>query len=499
MSFEKLGLRPEILTGIKFKGYVDPTPIQEQAIPVILEGKDILAGAQTGTGKTAAFTLPLLHILSSNGQHPGHLPRALVLTPTRELAAQVGESVDDYGKGLNLRSTIVFGGVNINPQKKSIRKGTDIVTGTPGRLLDLAGQKVLDLSHIEVLILDEADRMLDMGFINDIKKIINLLPKKRQTLFFSATYSQAIKKLADTLLKKPELIEVARENTAAETVEQSLYRVAKARKRELLSLLIKQGDWKQVLVFTRTKHGANRLAKQLNSDGITSEAIHGNKSQTARTRALAQFKAGEARVLVATDIAARGLDIDRLPHVINYELPQTAEDYVHRIGRTGRAGCSGEAISLVMNEEREMLRSIEKLIKRQIPVKLMDSFPAQPESDEPEANPRNRSNQRGQGGNRNNNRNKTGGKAQGNQRTKRSSNEQKDRRNDDSSKTEKPQRRRNNKDSSERSEKPRQRYNSRKKANPQSEQKKAETPSSSSAKAKSGGWRKKVSSLLKRS
>ncbi|MCJ8328632.1 MAG: DEAD/DEAH box helicase, partial [Lentisphaeria bacterium] len=351
MSFDKLGLRPEILTGIKFKGYVDPTPIQEQAIPVILRGDDILAGAQTGTGKTAAFTLPLLHILS-NEEHPGgRRPRALIMTPTRELAAQVGESVATYGKGLHIRSTIIFGGVGINPQKQALRKGVDIVIGTPGRLLDLAGQKELDLSQIKILILDEADRMLDMGFINDIRKIIRMIPKERQTLFFSATYTREIKTLADTILRNPKLVEVARENSTADNIEQSVYRVPKSRKRDLLSHLITDGDWNQILIFTRTKHGANRLAQQLNKDGITSAAIHGNKSQGARTRALAQFKAYEVQALVATDIAARGLDIDRLPHVVNYELPNVPEDYVHRIGRTGRAGSSGEAISLVSDDE----------------------------------------------------------------------------------------------------------------------------------------------------
>ena len=373
MLFENLGLCPEILTGIKFQGYVTPTPIQKQAIPIVLEGHDILAGAQTGTGKTAAFTLPLLHLLSTQGK-PGSRPRALVLAPTRELAAQVGESISTYGKGLKIRSTVIFGGVGANPQIQRLRKGIDIVIGTPGRLLDLAGQKALDLSKIEFLILDEADRMLDMGFIHDIRKIINLVPKKRQTLFFSATYSDEIKKLSDTILTKPKFVEVARQNTAAENVDQCVYHVAKTRKRALLSKLIRDGDWEQVLVFTKTKHGANRLAKQLAMDGITSAAIHGNKSQTARTRALADFKDGKVRALVATDIAARGLDIDRLPHVVNYELPHVSEDYVHRIGRTGRAGCSGTALSFVSNDEVKLLRSIERLIKKQVPVSIVDGF-----------------------------------------------------------------------------------------------------------------------------
>ena len=385
MSFENLGLRPEILTGVKFQGYIEPTPIQRKAIPVIIEGRDILAGAQTGTGKTAAFTLPLLHILSTRVHRGGHRPRALVLTPTRELAAQVGKSIETYGQGLHIRSTVIFGGVGINPQIKQLRRGVHIVVGTPGRLLDLIGQKVLDLSCIEMLILDEADRMLDMGFIHDIRKIIRMVPKKRQTLFFSATYSKEIKALADTILHKPKLVEVAGQNVAAETVDQSVYLVPKSRKSELLAHLIKEGDWNQVLVFTRTKHGANRLAKQLGKNGIMASAIHGNKSQSARTLALAEFKACKVRVLVATDIASRGLDIDRLPHVVNYEMPNVAEDYVHRIGRTGRAGSMGEAISLVMDDEVKLLRAIERLIKKTIPVNLIEGFskPAKvPEKDE---------------------------------------------------------------------------------------------------------------------
>ncbi|WDE97230.1 DEAD/DEAH box helicase [Lentisphaera profundi] len=369
MSFENLGLRTEILTGIKFQGYTQPTPIQEQAIPIILKGGDILAGAQTGTGKTAAFTLPILHLLSTGKERGGHRPRALVLTPTRELAAQVAESVELYGKGLDIRSTVIFGGVGINPQIQKLRRGVDIVVGTPGRLLDLAGQKALDLSRIEYLILDEADRMLDMGFIHDIRKIIKLVPQKRQTLFFSATYSKDIKILSESILRNPSLVEVARENTSAETVDQAVYHLAKTKKRHLLSNLIKNGNWNQVLVFTRTKHGANKLSDMLITDGISSAAIHGNKSQNARTRALADFKDSKVRVLVATDIAARGIDIDKLPHVVNYELPEIPEDYVHRIGRTGRAGCSGEAISLVSVDEASFLFNIEKLIKKSITVK----------------------------------------------------------------------------------------------------------------------------------
>ncbi|MCM8531554.1 MAG: DEAD/DEAH box helicase [Lentisphaeraceae bacterium] len=374
MSFEKLGLSSELLTSIKFQGYVNPTPIQEKAIPVVLSGKDILAGAQTGTGKTAAFTLPLLQLLSTSDKPGGQKPKALILAPTRELAAQVGESVETYGKGLHIRSTVIFGGVGVGPQVQRLKKGMDIVVGTPGRLLDLAGQKALDLSKIEYLILDEADRMLDMGFIHDIRKIIKLVPRQRQTLFFSATYSKEIKELSDTILHKPVQVEVARQNTAAETVDQCVYKVAKNRKKNLVAKLIKDGDWSQVLVFTKTKHGANRLAQQLEKDGITTAAIHGNKSQSARTKALASFKSLKVQALIATDIAARGLDIDRLPHVINYELPMVAEDYVHRIGRTGRAGCSGEAISLVSDEEGKLLRAIERLMKKEIPVKQVKGY-----------------------------------------------------------------------------------------------------------------------------
>ncbi|RAP31456.1 ATP-dependent RNA helicase RhlE [Candidatus Marinamargulisbacteria bacterium SCGC AG-343-D04] len=374
MSFKELNLLPELLQSIEKQGYTEPTPIQAKAIPHVLKGKDVLAGAQTGTGKTAAFTLPLLHRLTSQKRSKSHLPRALILTPTRELAAQVGKSVDTYGKGLSLRSAIVFGGVGINPQKKRLRQGVEIVIGTPGRLLDLCKQNSLDLSRIEVLILDEADRMLDMGFINDIKKIIRLVPKKRQTLFFSATYSKQIKSLADTILVNPELVEVARENMAADTVTQSVYHVPKSRKSDLLVHLIKEGDWNQILVFTRTKHGADRVSKQLNKEGIVSVAIHGNKSQAARTRALADFKAWKVRVLVATDVAARGLDISLLPHVVNYDLSEVPEDYVHRIGRTGRAGSSGEAISFASGDEIKLLRAIERLIKKKITVNSMDGF-----------------------------------------------------------------------------------------------------------------------------
>jgi ATP-dependent RNA helicase RhlE len=337
------------------------------SFPVIIQGKDILAGAQTGTGKTAGFTLPLLQHLSGATPGKGRRPvRALVLTPTRELAAQVGESVATYGKYLPLTSTVIFGGVKINPQIQRLRAGVDIVVATPGRLLDHVSQRTLDLSAVEILVLDEADRMLDMGFIHDIRKILGLLPKRRQNLLFSATYSNDIRKLADKLLDAPVLIEVARRNVPAELVSQVVHPVDRERKRELLSFMVGSQNWRQVLVFTRTKHGANRLSQQLEKDGISSAAIHGNKSQGARTRALANFKRGEVRVLVATDIAARGLDIDQLPHVVNYELPNVPEDYVHRIGRTGRAGNEGQAVSLVCVDEHKLLGDIERLLKRDL-------------------------------------------------------------------------------------------------------------------------------------
>ena len=357
MSFDSLGLRAELLRAIADEGYSTPTPIQLQAIPAVLNGGDILAAAQTGTGKTAGFTLPLLEKLSQttkpvNGRRP---VRALILTPTRELAAQVFESVRTYGKYVPLRSTVVFGGVSINPQMMKLRGGVDILVATPGRLLDLVQQNAVKLNELEVLVLDEADRMLDMGFIHDIKKVLALLPAKRQNLLFSATFSDEIKALADKLLNRPTLIEVARRNTASERVTQRVHPVDRHRKRELLSYLIGSGQWQQVLVFTRTKHGANRLTEQLMEDGISAAAIHGNKSQGARTKALEDFKRNTIRVLVATDIAARGIDIDQLPHVVNYELPNVPEDYVHRIGRTGRAECEGEAISLVCVDEQKFL------------------------------------------------------------------------------------------------------------------------------------------------
>ncbi len=339
MSFDTLGLSAELLRAVAEQGYSEPTPVQREAIPVILQGRDILAGAQTGTGKTAGFTLPLLQRLSAATPGQGRRPvRALVMTPTRELAAQVGESVATYGRHLPLTSAIIFGGVKINPQIQKLRAGVDILVATPGRLLDHVSQRTLDLSTVEILVLDEADRMLDMGFLPDIRRILALLPKRRQNLLFSATYTSDIRRLADKLLDAPVQIEVARRNTPAELVSQVVHPVDRERKRELLSFMVGSQDWRQVLVFTRTKHGANRLSQQLEKDGISSAAIHGNKSQGARTRALADFKRGEVRVLVATDIAARGLDIDQLPHVVNFELPNVPEDYVHRIGRTGRAG-----------------------------------------------------------------------------------------------------------------------------------------------------------------
>jgi len=403
MSFSTLGLSEELILAVTEHGYTVPTPIQAQAIPAVLAGGDLLAGAQTGTGKTAGFVLPILQRLSDKsvkGPSEGRPPiRALILTPTRELAAQVEESVRVYGKHLKLSSMVMFGGVNINPQISRLRSRVDILVATPGRLLDHVQQKTLDLSHIEILVLDEADRMLDMGFIRDIKRVLALLPKKRQNLLFSATFSDEIKTLADGLLDKPALIEVARRNATADTVAQRVYHVDRERKRELLAHLIKQNNWHQVLVFTRTKHGANRLAEQLTTDGIPSLAIHGNKSQAARTRALAEFKDGSLQVLVATDIAARGIDISELPHVVNFELPNVAEDYVHRIGRTGRAGSEGEALSLVCVDEKKLLSDIERLIKREIAEEVIPGFEPDPKiKAEPIMNGRNRGAAPGGGG-----------------------------------------------------------------------------------------------------
>ena len=380
MSFDSLGLSEPLVRAVHELGYTSPTPIQLQAIPAVLNGGDLLAGAQTGTGKTAGFTLPILQRLTGMPPHASgkRVVRALILTPTRELAAQVEESVRAYGKYLKLKSTVMFGGVGINPQIDALRRGVDIVVATPGRLLDHMQQKTIDLSHIEILVLDEADRMLDMGFIHDIKRVLAKLPPKRQNLLFSATFSDEIKTLADNLLDSPALIEVARRNTTAELVAQKIHPVDRDRKREMLTHLIRQYSWFQVLVFTRTKHGANRLAEQLGKDGISALAIHGNKSQSARTRALAEFKDGTLQVLVATDIAARGIDIDQLPHVVNFDLPNVPEDYVHRIGRTGRAGASGEAISLVCVDELQLLKDIEKLIKRAVPQEVIPGFEPDP-------------------------------------------------------------------------------------------------------------------------
>ncbi len=378
MQFTDLGLAEPILRAVREQGYTIPTPIQAQAIPAVLRGGDLLAGAQTGTGKTAGFTLPMLHQLAAGPQvldARGRVAiRALILTPTRELAAQVEESVRTYGKHLPLKSMVMFGGVGMQPQIDKLRRGVDILVATPGRLLDHHQQRTLDLSKVQFFVLDEADRMLDMGFIHDIKKVLSIVPAKKQSLLFSATFSDEIKALADKLLNQPELIEVARRNAAAENIAQKVHPVARDRKKELLAHLIRQGDWKQVLVFTRMKHGANRLAEYLEKEGIGAMAIHGNKSQGARTKALAEFKRGTMPVLVATDIAARGIDIDQLPHVVNYEMPNVPEDYVHRIGRTGRAGAVGEAISLVCVDELGFLRDIERLIKRDIPKELIVGF-----------------------------------------------------------------------------------------------------------------------------
>ena len=376
MSFESLGLRAELLRAVSEKGYTSPTPIQLQAIPLILAGRDIMGGAQTGTGKTAGFTLPLLQRLMAtvtplNERRP---IRTLVLTPTRELAAQVSESVLAYGKYLPLRSTVIYGGVNINPQKDKLRRGVDILVATPGRLLDHVNQRTVNLSKVEILVLDEADRMLDMGFIHDIRKVLALLPRQKQTLLFSATFPDEIKRLTKDLLKSPALVEASQGNTAPELVTQMVHPVDKGQKRPLLSYLIGSKNWKQVLVFTRTKHGADRLAEQLNDDGVTAVAIHGNKRQGARTKALVDFKSGKIRALVATDIAARGLDINQLPHVVNFELPHVPEDYVHRIGRTGRAGNEGVAMSLVCVDELGLLKDIERLIKRSIPKLVIEGF-----------------------------------------------------------------------------------------------------------------------------
>jgi len=374
MSFKELGLSKALLKAVEEKGYTTPSPIQEKAIPVILEGKDILASAQTGTGKTAGFTLPILQIITGT-KNPKYRPiRALVLTPTRELAAQVYENVREYSRYVDIKSTVVFGGVKPKAQITTLRSGVDVLVATPGRLLDLHNQGKLSLKRVDLFILDEADRMLDMGFLRDIKKIISYLPSKRQNLMFSATFSREIKALANGFLKNPVMVEAAPENSTAEMVVQKIYRVPKGKKASFLTQLISDGNWNQVLVFTRTKHGANNLTKKLINKNISAAAIHGNKSQGARTKALRGFKENTIRVLVATDIAARGLDIPLLPHVVNYELPNVPEDYVHRIGRTGRAGASGEAISLVANEELEYVRGIEKLLKKKLKIEELEGF-----------------------------------------------------------------------------------------------------------------------------
>ncbi|MEN9830727.1 MAG: ATP-dependent helicase RhlE [Pseudomonadota bacterium] len=382
MKFEELNLAPAILQAVQEQGYDTPTPVQAQAIPIVLAGHDLLAGAQTGTGKTAAFMLPILHKLSlseaGRNKFGGKAIRALVLTPTRELAAQIEESAKHYGKYLSLQSTVVFGGVGMKPQVDRVKRGVDVLVATPGRLLDLQGQGLLDLASIEILVLDEADRMLDMGFIHDVKKILALVPKDKQSLLFSATFSDEIRDLAATLLKNPQSIQVTPSNTTVQRISQVIHPVGRGKKKEVLVHIINLHNWSQVLVFTRTKFGANNVADYLTKNGIKSMALHGNKSQTARTQALAGFKSGDIRVLVATDIAARGIDIEDLPHVVNYEIPNVSEDYVHRIGRTGRAGASGEAVSLVCLDEEGFMMEIERFTKQEIPVQILEGFGPEP-------------------------------------------------------------------------------------------------------------------------
>ncbi|WP_282136227.1 DEAD/DEAH box helicase [Seonamhaeicola maritimus] len=423
MSFNSLGLSTALLKAISKQGYTTPSPIQQKAIPLILEGKDVLASAQTGTGKTAGFTLPMLQKLSQ-GQHMRKRPiRALVLTPTRELAAQVHNNVKAYSEFLDIRSAVIFGGVNQRPQVATIRNGVDILIATPGRLLDLENQGLLSLAKIEILVLDEADRMLDMGFLRDIKKVISLMPVRRQNLLFSATFSKEIKDLANTFLHHPVLVEATPENSTVDAIEQKVYRVAKGKKTGLIIKLISDGNWKQVLVFTRTKHGANKLCKKMVSAGISAAAIHGNKSQGARTKALAGFKRGSVRVLVATDIAARGLDIPLLPHVVNFELPNISEDYVHRIGRTGRAGASGEAVSLVSADETSYLRSIEKLVGLKIPAEIIEGFEPDPNaSTEPIKRSQGGGNRRKSNSRRSNNSRSDGNESNQSRRPKRNRN-----------------------------------------------------------------------------
>ncbi|MDC0377954.1 MAG: DEAD/DEAH box helicase [Flavobacteriaceae bacterium] len=405
MKFNELGLMPSLLKAVNEKGYTDPSPIQEKAIPLILRRKDVLASAQTGTGKTAGFTLPLLQILSKQSNSNHRKIKALILTPTRELAAQIYDNVIEYSRHLELRSTVIFGGVNQKPQVSKIRSGIDILIATPGRLLDLENQRLLSLRNVEILVLDEADRMLDMGFQRDINKIMNLLPSKRQNLLFSATFSKEIKRLAKGILNDPAMVETSPQNTTVEAIVQYVYNVDKNKKSSLIIQLIKEGNWKQVLVFTRTKHGANNLCKKMIKADISAAAIHGNKSQGARTRALAGFKDGSVEILVATDIAARGLDIPLLPHVINFELPNIPEDYVHRIGRTGRAGAKGEAISLVCIDEKQYLKDIEKLVNLRIPSKIKQGFEPDPNAVPEPAKQKNRNNFNRNKGRSNRNRN----------------------------------------------------------------------------------------------
>jgi len=425
MSFKSLGLSEPLLRAISKKGYETPSPIQLKAIPPVLEGKDVLASAQTGTGKTAGFTLPLLHLLSENPKQKFRPIRALVLTPTRELAAQVYANVKEYGEFLDLKSAVIFGGVNQKPQVATIRQGIDILVATPGRLLDLESQGALSLKRVEIFVLDEADRMLDMGFLRDIQRVMKLMPDKRQNLMFSATFSKDIKKLAYTILNNPVQVEATPENTAVEIIEQKVYRVAKGKKTDLIIKLIGDGNWKQVLVFTRTKHGANKLCEKMIKAGISAAAIHGNKSQGARTKALAGFKNSKVRVLVATDIAARGLDIPLLPHVVNFELPNISEDYVHRIGRTGRAGASGEAISLVSADETTFLRDIQKLIDMRIPVEIVEGFEPDPNASTEPIKP---GQNRNRGGGRNSSSRNSGQRNSGNSKN---SNRNRDRRRND--------------------------------------------------------------------
>ena len=402
MKFNELGLMPSLLKAVNEKGYTDPSPIQEKAIPLILRRKDVLASAQTGTGKTAGFTLPLLQILSKQSNSNHRKIKALILTPTRELAAQIYDNVIEYSRHLELRSTVIFGGVNQKPQVSKIRSGIDILIATPGRLLDLENQRLLSLRNVEILVLDEADRMLDMGFQRDINKIMNLLPSKRQNLLFSATFSKEIKRLAKGILNDPALVETSPQNTTVEAIVQYVYKVDKNKKSNLIIQLIKEGNWRQVLVFTRTKHGANNLCKKMIKADISAAAIHGNKSQSARTKALAGFKDGTIEILVATDIAARGLDIPLLPHVVNFELPNIPEDYVHRIGRTGRAGAKGEAISLVCVDEKQYLKDIEKLVNLKIPSKIKQGYEPDPNA-VPEPPKQNRNSFRGNKGRSNQN------------------------------------------------------------------------------------------------